>query len=178
MELKNILTPWNWFKKEEEQAVESKGQGRISASPQPLVRLHQDMNQLFDHLFQGFPLSTLRWPQEWPKEAMVFPQLNIAENNSEYVITVDVPGVEEKDIELTAEDGSLIIRGEKHHEKEDQHSRYHCIERSYGVFQRVLSLPTDAHEDQITAKFNNGVLTVTVGKDPSLATRGRKIAIT
>jgi HSP20 family protein len=179
MELKNILTPWNWFKKEEQQqAVRSKSPGRSSVSNQPLVRLHNEIDQLFDNVFQGFPLSPFRMPQEWSKEAMLFPQLNIAENKNEYVITVDAPGVEEKDIELSAEDGTLIIRGEKQKEKEDQDHQNHRVERAYGSFQRVLSLPTDADEEEINAKFKNGVLTVTVPKNPKMTSSGRKIAIT
>lgn len=107
----------------------------------------------------------------------VFPQLNISENMKDYTITVDVPGVDEKDIELTVEDMTLTIRGEKRYEHESQDDQYHQMERTYGAFQRVLSLPTNANEDQITAKFNKGVLTVTIGKNPSITSRGRKIAI-
>jgi HSP20 family protein len=179
MELKNILTPWNWFKKEEEQqVVRPQSRGRDSAVSHPLMRLHNEIDQIFDQFFHGFPLSPLRWPQEWSKGGVVFPQLNIAEKKNAYIITVEVPGVEEKDIELTVQEGTLIIRGEKQTEKEDQDNQYHRVERSYGSFQRVLSLPTDADEDKIEAKFKNGVLTITLTKSTTMTSSGRKIAIT
>ena len=179
MELKNLLTPWNWFKKEEEQqVVRPQISGRSSGSSHPLMRLHNEIDQIFDQFYHGFPLFPLRWPQERSKGGVVFPQLNIAESKNAYTITVDVPGVEEKDIELTVEEGTLIIRGEKQTEKEDEHKQYHRVERSYGSFQRVLSLPADAEEDKIEAKFKNGVLTITVTKNTKMTSSGRKIAIT
>ncbi len=179
MELKNLLTPWNWFKKEEEQQViRPQISGRNSGGGDPLMRLHNEIDQIFDQFYKGFPLSPLRWPQEWSKGGVVFPQLNIAEKKNAYTITVDVPGVEEKDIELTVQDGTLTIRGEKQTEKEDQDNQYHRVERSYGSFQRVLSLPSDAEEDKIEAKFKNGVLTITVTKNTTMTSSGRKIAIT
>jgi HSP20 family protein len=91
---------------------------------------------------------------------------------------VEVPGVDEKDIELTIADGTLLIRGEKRYEKEDHDKQYHRVERSYGAFQRMLSLPTDADESKIAAKFKNGVLTVTIAKNPDTKPPVRRIAIT
>jgi HSP20 family protein len=179
MELKNLLTPWNWFKKEEEQqVVRPQISGRNSGSSHPLMRLHNEIDQIFDQFYHGFPLFPLRWPQERSKGGVIFPQLNIVENKNAYTITVDVPGVEEKDIELTVQEGTLTIRGEKQTEKEDQDNQYHRVERSYGSFQRVLSLPADAEEDKIEAKFKNGVLTITVTKNTKMTSSGRKIAIT
>ena len=179
MELKNLLTPWNWFKKEEEQqVVRPQISGRNSGSSHPLMRLHNEIDQIFDQFYHGFPLFPLRWPQERSKGGVVFPQLNIVENKNAYTITVDAPDVEEKDIELTVQEGALTIRGEKQTEKEDQDNQYHRVERSYGSFQRVLSLPSDAEEDKIEAKFKNGVLTITVTKNTKMTSSGRKIAFT
>jgi HSP20 family molecular chaperone IbpA len=122
MELKNLLTPWNWFKKEEEQqVVRPQISGRNSGSSHPLMRLHNEIDQIFDQFYHGFPLFPLRWPQERSKGGVIFPQLNIVENKNAYTITVDVPGVEEKDIELTVQEGTLTIRGEKQTEKEDNY---------------------------------------------------------
>ena len=178
MEFKRLLTPWNWFKKEADQtAPYPQHSNGTLITHDPFVQLHQAMDQLFDHFFQGFPMSRFRMPEGRMMRDTVFPQLNIAETMKDYTITVEVPGVDEKDIELTVEDMTLTIRGEKRSEHESQDSQYHQMERSYGVFQRVLSLPTNANEDQITAKFNKGVLTVTIGKNPSTISGGRKISI-
>jgi HSP20 family protein len=179
MELKNLLTPWNWFKKEEEQqAIRPQKFARNISAHHPLTRLHHEIDQLFGQFFQGSLLGSDSLPEvrHWGNE--VFPQLNIGENKKDYTITVEVPGVEEKDIELTVEDRTLTIRGEKRSKEEDHDHQYHRIERTYGAFQRVLSLPTFANEDQITAAFKNGVLTVMVGRNPQITARGRKIAIT
>jgi HSP20 family protein len=108
---------------------------------------------------------------------MMLPKVDIAEGSKHYTITVEVPGVEEKDIDLTVADGTLTIRGEKRQEQEDHDRQYHRVERSYGAFQRVISLPTDAKEETIEAKFKNGILTLTVQKNPTVKQAGRKIAI-
>jgi len=179
MELKNLLTPWNWFKKEEEQQViRPQNSTRNISAHHPLARFHNEIDQLFDQFFQGtlWQRPSLRETRRFGNQ--VFPQLNIGENKKDYSITVEVPGVEEKDIELTVEDGTLTIRGKKRSEQEDHDQQYHRVERTYGAFQRMLSLPADANEDQIAATFKNGVLTVTIAKNQHVSSRGKKIAIT
>jgi HSP20 family protein len=105
------------------------------------------------------------------------PKVDIAEESKHYTITMEVPGVEEKDIDVTIADGTLTVRGEKRHEQENHDRQYHRIERSYGAFQRMISLPNDSKEDAIDAKFKNGILTLTVPKNPNMKPGGRKIAI-
>ena len=105
------------------------------------------------------------------------PQLDIGESQKDYTITVEIPGVQEKDIDLTLIDSTLTIRGEKRDEHENQEKHYYRIERSYGSFQRILSLPTDADENTVKAKFRDGVLTITIAKDPQAKSPVRKIAI-
>ncbi len=176
MELKNLLTPWNWFKKEEEQKQAGQGQHGLNPTGHPLSRLHHDLDTLFEQMFQGVPqLSSLNGQREtWG--GLLMPQVDIGESPKDYTITVEVPGVQEKDIDLTLIDGTLTIRGEKRDEHEEKDKHYHRIERSYGSFQRILSLPTDADEHSVKAKFKDGVLTITIAKDPQ-APPVRKIAI-
>ena len=177
MELKNILTPWNWFKKEEEQTSRTQNILPITREA-PLGRIHQEIDQIFDNFFRGSWLSPFRQlDQKW-MGSMMLPKVDIAEDKKEYTITVEVPGVEEKDIDLTIADGTLTIRGEKRHEEENHDRQYHRVERSYGAFQRVLSLPDDSKEDAIEAKFKNGILTLRVPKTTSTKSGGRKIPIT
>lgn len=178
MELKKVLNPWNWFKKEEEQAQVARTQAVTPAPTNPVERLHYDIDQLFENFFRGFPLSPFTSRGRGGEfGSLILPQVDIAEGKKEYTITVEVPGVDEKDIDLTLADGTLTIRGEKKYEKEDKDKEYHRIERSYGSFQRVISLPTDADENEVKAKFKNGVLTITIGKNPSATPPVRKIAI-
>lgn len=105
------------------------------------------------------------------------PQLDIAEREQEYAITVEVPGVDEKDVKLTLDDQRLIIEGEKRQESTTEEDRYQRVERSYGSFRRVLDLPADAKAEDIKASFANGVLTVTVPRSGEVRSSRREIPI-
>lgn len=185
------LAPWNWFKKEQEVQQGTNQMARnsagavtplSSASRDPLLQLHREVDRLFDEAFAGFGLSSPRLAlpsasgSAWP--TVLRPSLDIQETEKQYRITLEVPGTEEKDIQLTLEDDLLWIRGEKRHETEQKEGQYHLVERSYGSFQRVLNLPTDADRESIQAKFRNGVLTITINKrEQAAAPEGRRIAI-
>lgn len=177
MELKNLLTPWNWFKKEEEsKSVQS--QVVTKTLDHPLSRLHSDIDKLFEKFFQGVPFSPFGKEDGGLGGSLILPHVDIGEGKKDYTIRVEIPGVDEKDIDLTIADGTLLIRGEKRYEKEDQDKQYHRVERSYGAFQRMISLPEDADESKVEAKFKNGLLTVTIPKNPDVKPSGRRIAIT
>lgn len=179
MELKNILTPWNWFKKEEEQQTVRPYNHRRETTPDHLlVRLQRDLDQLFEDVSRGFSLSDSQESEIRGRGGLLFPRLDIAETKNYYTITVEVPGIDEKDMDITVAEGTLTIRGEKRSATEASNHQFHRVERLYGRFQRVLSLPTDADEDAITAKFKNGILTLTVGKNPKAVSSERKIQIT
>lgn len=159
--------PWNWFKEEEEQegrSVPVRGQGNTSLpstyNRHPLSELHREMDQLFERAFQGFGLPSMGFPAN--SQSLLKPSVDIKENKKSYTISVEVPGVDEGDVKLELAEGALTISGEKKHEKEEKDEHYHSAERSYGSFKRVLALPQDAKEDDIKAKFKNGVLTITV----------------
>jgi HSP20 family protein len=160
--------PWNWFRKEDEHeggrsiTVRRNGQNGNGLpslySGSPLWDLHREMDRLFDNVFQRFNT----YLPDISNSVMLKPSVDIRESKKNYKITVEVPGVEESDVKLEFSDGTLTISGEKKHEKEEKDDNYHCVERSYGSFRRVLSLPEDINPDAIEAKFKNGVLTITV----------------
>lgn len=177
MELKNLLTPWNWFKKEEEQSQSGRSLNVVKGTDHPLSRLHHDLDTLFDQVFGQFPMRSSGSKNGRMSEGLIMPQVDIGESQKEYIITVEVPGVQEKDIDLTLIDGTLTIRGEKRSEHEEKKKHYHRVERSYGSFRRILSLPIDADENSVKAKFKDGILTITIGKDPQAKSSVRKIAI-
>jgi HSP20 family protein len=177
MELRNLLTPWNWFKKEEEESQTGRSLNVGKVTDNPLSRLHHDLDTLFDQVFGQFPMRSSGIKNGRMREGLIMPQVDIGESQKDYTITVEVPGVQEKDIDLTLIDGTLTIRGEKRSEHEEKEKHYHRVERSYGSFQRILSLPTDADESTVKAKFKDGVLTITLAKDPSFKPPVRKIAI-
>ncbi len=165
MDLKK-LAPWNWFKNEEESTLVPvrRTQG-LSSFPEsgafnPMLELRREMNRLFDSAFRGFGLSP--FGSDTPLTASVYlkPQVDISATEKEYCIAVEVPGVSEKDVKVEVANNVMTIRGEKKLEKEDKGENYYRMERAYGSFQRVLSLPEDAQHEDVQATFKNGVLTI------------------
>ncbi len=163
--------PWNWFKKEEEHADKTVPVKR-EAAQEPggsfagsLQQFHQEIDRLFDQAFRGFGLSPYRYDRPaMPRlgDAILKPTLDLSATDTEYTVTVEIPGVDEKDVKLEVVNDTLTIRGEKKQEKEERDKNYYRMERSYGSFQRMLSLPEDADQDGIQAAFKKGVLTVTI----------------
>jgi HSP20 family protein len=103
--------------------------------------------------------------------------VDVAERENEYEITAELPGMEEKDIEVNVSDDLLTIKGEKREEKEEKKKDYYVSERRYGSFQRSFSLPDGIDANKIEAKFINGVLTVILPKTPEAQKKQKKIEI-
>ena len=166
------LAPWNWFKKEEDESgavspVRRSNAGSVflqRGEMNPMVQLHREMDRLFDNAFRSFGLSPLgRERYQLPADSgMLKPRVDIGASEDEYTISMEVPGVNEKDVKVEIVDGTMIIRGEKKQETEEKDTDYYRVERSYGAFQRVLCLPEDASQDEIKATFKNGVLHIRV----------------
>ena len=170
MDIKKWI-PWNWFKKEEEDAGKTLPVKRETAPERggtlasPLQQFHQEIDRLFEQAFRGFGLAPFWYDRPLlPRlaEGMLKPNLDLGATDKEYTITVEIPGVDEKDVKLEIINDTLTIRGEKKRETEEQEKNYYRMERSYGSFERVLSLPEDADQDGVKATFKKGVLTVTL----------------
>ncbi len=178
------LAPWNWFKKEQEAATLPIERVRTDANvpavvTDPLWQLHRELDRLIEASFRGWTQSLLQWPTVASEGvAILRPSLDIEETDKEYIIRVEVPGVEEKDLQLTLEDDVLWIRGEKRQEQTREEANYHVIERRYGSFERALNLPADADPEAITATFKNGVLRITIAKrSPQQTAEPRRIPV-
>ncbi len=168
MEFKK-LAPWNWFKKEEEieHTVPVKHGGKSDYFPEryydPTLSIHRDIDRLFNQFFHGFGRFSSEGHRAWPhmdESGMLKPKIDLAAGDDAYLLTVEIPGVHEKDVSIDITGNTMTIRGEKRQEKEEKEKDYYRIERSYGSFQRVLSLPEDVDQDAIKASFKNGVLSV------------------
>ena len=128
----------------------------------PGLPLLDEVNRLFEDFFRDAPVSA-----SWPGVAAGFaPTLEIEETDDAVRVSAELPGIEEKDVELTLEDGVLTLKGEKRSESATEHGRARRSERSYGRFERSLSLPCEVVEDKASAEFKNGVLHVTLPKAP------------
>ncbi|ABK18537.1 Hsp20/alpha crystallin family protein [Syntrophobacter fumaroxidans] len=176
------LAPWNWFKKEEEQQSANLPVQRYDQPrhDNPVARFHQEIDRMFDHFFRGFGFPSMGVGREiapmsgteWLK-----PMLDIAAGDKEYTITVELPGVDEKDVQLELQEDTLIIKGEKRQEKEEKDKNYYRMERSYGSFQRVLSLPEDAEQEGINAAYKHGILTITIPRKARAVAKPKQVVI-
>ena len=92
------------------------------------------------------------------------PALDISERKDAYLVTVELPGVEADDLEITLEDGLLTIQGERHFAHDSSEQQFHRVERRYGAFRRSITLPAQVQAEQIEASFDNGVLQILVPK--------------
>lgn len=166
MKLKK-LTPWNWFR---DDMVPSSDLLPSLRGDDAFTRMHREMDRM---------LETFLGSGQLPSDALVLkPSVDIAESKKAYRISVEVPGIEPKDIELKVEDDMLVIAGEKRREAESDDEGFHRVERSYGEFRRVLTLPDDADIDRIKAEFHNGVLNVRVPRrEVAERPKARKVEI-
>lgn len=146
----------------------------------PFLDLHRQMNHLFADFFAGFGEDTL-WPHGLQAARSAFPgtpKVDMAENDDEVVVTADLPGLEEKDVNVSLDGDLLTISGARREEREDRKRSYHLIERSYGEFHRTLQMPAGVNKDKVKAAFKNGVLKVTLPKLPDAKNTSRHIEIT
>jgi len=149
----------------------------------PFESLHQEIDRLFDDFGLGF-----RWPSgrslfatqplfrremTWPK----MPAVDIVESEKAYEITADLPGMDEKNIEVKVTDGVLTMKGEKREEKEEKQKDYYLQERSFGSFQRSFELPESVDLDKIEASFKKGVLIVKLPKKAEVQKPAKKIEV-
>lgn len=129
----------------------------------PFLSLHREMNRLFDDVLRGTGLPA-GGSQGQGVGNFVNASMNVSETENEIRITAELPGVTEQDIDVSIDDDVLTIRGEKKFERTDNKENFHFVERSYGTFQRSLRLPFPVDPEQVQARFENGVLTVTLPK--------------
>ncbi|MDX1588646.1 MAG: Hsp20/alpha crystallin family protein [Oleiphilaceae bacterium] len=171
MELKKF-SPWNWFRKEQDQVpVSNARQGLApinqSSSADPFYSMQQQINQMFDDFSRRFGMPSLTTPGAglMGSESGFFrPSVDIKENRDQYQINVDLPGVNKDDVQVTLEQDALVIRGERHQERESDDDNYQFVERHYGSFQRVLDLPADADPDSLKAQYEDGVLKIRINR--------------
>jgi len=137
----------------------------------PFLTLHREMNRLFDDLFSRFDVPSVfgRGP------SMTWPRVEVIPSDKDIRISAELPGLEEKDIEVLIDEDVLTIRGEKKSETDDRERGF--SERYYGRFERVIPLPFEVEEDKAEATFRNGVLSVTLPKSPTAQAKVKRIAI-
>lgn len=137
-----------------------------------------DLDRFFGHWVRNWPFS---WPDAFPAQPRALrafehmPNVEVKENGKSYTVSVELPGLDEKDVKVTIEDDLLSIAGEKKVEHADE--KTHFSERSYGSFTRSFTLPADADRNGITAQFTKGVLTLEIPKAAEAPAQGKQIEV-
>jgi HSP20 family protein len=150
----------------------------------PFEGLRREIDRLFEDFDRGIWRSPFRrtmfdiepfWRREVSWRAA--PAVDVAETDKSYEITAELPGMDEKNIEVRVADGSLTIKGEKQEEKEEKRKDYYLHEREFGSFERRFALPESVDAEKIEASFKKGVLTVTLPKRPEAQKAEKKIEV-
>jgi len=140
----------------------------------PFLSLHREMNRLFDDAFRSFDG---RLPAFGALSSFNggWPSVEVSENDKEIKVTAEIPGLEQKDVEVLLDDGALTLKGEKRSETEDKNK--HFSERFYGHFERRIPLGVEVEEDKIEARFKDGVLNIVLPKSAKAQSQVKRIAI-
>ena len=131
---------------------------------QDLRSAQDEMAQMSPRLAHALGLHARQQGNDRAMTTAWAPALDISERKDAYLVTVEVPGVEPEDLDITMEDGLLTIKGERQFTSESSEQQFHRVERRYGAFRRSITLPAQVQADHIEATFDNGVLQIVVPK--------------
>jgi HSP20 family protein len=164
--------------------TKSPARGGISPAWQPLESLRREVDRLFEDFDGGFWRAPFRRslfdmqpffgrPARWATE----PAVDVVEKEKVFEIRAELPGMDEKNIEVKFANGGLTIKGEKHEEKEEKKQDYYLHERKFGSFERSFALPDGVDPEKIEASFKRGILTVILPKKPEAIKAEKKIEV-
>ena len=140
----------------------------------PFDEFRREMDQLFDGFLSEWPGRTSLLDR---RLGSFVPQVDLAETDKEVRITAELPGLDEKEVEVTLTQGVLTIKGEKREEHQENKGDIHRSECRYGMFERSVQLPADIDADKAKASFKNGVLKVTLPKTAEAQSNRRRIPV-
>jgi HSP20 family protein len=138
----------------------------------PLSLFRSEMNRLFDNFFRGFDIEPLE-----KRFGAFHPDIDVTETDKEIKISAELPGMDDKDIDVSLTKDSLTIKGEKKEEKEEKKKDYYRMERSYGSFSRTIPMPVEIDTEKAKAHFKKGVLTITLPKTAKAIKETKKIQV-
>jgi HSP20 family protein len=160
------------------------GAALVPKSWQPFDSLRKEVDRLFENFDVGFwrtPMRPLVFGSEplWQSELSwgTVPPVDVVEKDHSYQITAELPGLDEKDIEVRHSNGMLTIKGEKKGETEQKKEGFYVSERSYGSFERSFRLPEIVNADKIEATFKKGILTLVLPKKPEAQRAAKQITV-
>ena len=142
----------------------------------PLAAMRVEMDRVLDS-FLGHGSLRFPWLAGTDNNDAVVPSIDVRETETEFVVEAELPGMDEKDVSVTLNNGVLTLKGEKKSEHEETKNDYHLTERSYGSFQRSFQVPDTIDADKVKAGFEKGVLKVTLPKRPEAVKAEKRIPI-
>jgi len=165
--------------------VPVKAEKSVAGIPQswPFESLRREIDRLFEEFNGGFWRSPFRGSldvtpfRRASADLTALPAVDVSETDKAYEITAELPGMDEKNVEVKVANGILTIKGEKHGEKEEKQKDYYMRERSFGSFERSFQVPDDVDADKIEANFKKGVLSVTLPKSAEAEKAAKKITV-
>ena len=161
------LLPATWSRK---QVPERREDDRSN----PFYSLQREMNRVFDRFFDDFTPTRL-WNDEI--SGSYLPRVDVKDAGKEIRVEAELPGMDEKDIDISVSDNVLTLRGEKKMEREEKEAGFFHIERSYGKFRRAIPLPEEVDTGNVEAVFRRGILTVHLPKRPESQRKSKRIEI-
>lgn len=142
-----------------------------------VYQTRRQVDSLLDNLFNNNWMAPFERLNKHLEKGLLSPLSDIAETKDEYQVSVELPGLKDEDVEISLEDNVLTIKGEKKQEETKEERNYHYAERSYGAFERSISLPDNIKADAISATFNNGVLNISIPKMANPPSTVKKIPL-
>jgi len=156
-----------------------KGRGRVPVrrheAAEPFGALERRASRFFEDFFRDFALEPFAGLRDFGGGFV--PSLNVSETDDEIVVSAELPGLDEKDVEVSLSDGRLTIKGEKKQEDETRDKGCYRMERSYGSFERMVELPCEVDEEKSSAEFVKGILTIRLGKVACEKAKRKKIEV-
>ena len=135
----------------------------------PFAAMQKEINRMFEDFGRG---SLMRL-----SNGGVSPQIDVAETDNAIEVTAELPGIDEKDVDVVLRDDLLTIKGEKKSEREEKKKDYHLVERSFGSFSRTVQLPFEADSEAVKANFAKGVLKISIAKPAEVKDKTVKIPV-
>jgi len=164
MQIKDLI-PW---------ARSDKSPERTSGGENPIAALQEDMNRAFESFWHRFERPFNGAGLAWDGSS---PRSDVVETDDGVEVTVELPGLEQKDVEVTLTADMLMVKGEKKIERQDKKKGYYLSERSYGAFHRSVALPPGVDTEKAEATFKNGVLTVKLPQSAEAKAKTKRVEV-
>lgn len=157
------LTPWS--------------RGVPTSFADPFSSFRREMDRLFDDFFAPAGEGRSFGAPTQATAALLRPSIDVEETEQSFVVSAELPGLSEQDIELNLHENALTISGEKRSERKEEKGGRRYAERSFGRFERTIPFPSEVDADRVDASFKNGVLTVTLPKNEKARDKTRRIEV-